>query len=190
MWEWMQTAPVWMLALTIFSLRVCDVSIGTIRTIFVVEGRIVLSVLLGIFETLVWLTAVAQVLQHATSSPLMMMAFALGFAAGNAVGILVQRRLALGNVILRIISSSSAPELDHYLRTHCQRVIAFPGTEAGRSTTLLYAVVRRRSVKDLIDEISRIDPQLFYAVEPLRESNIDTLGPMPQAASWRAALRF
>jgi uncharacterized membrane-anchored protein YitT (DUF2179 family) len=68
-------------------------------------------------------------------------------------------------------------------------VIAFSGTEQGRATTLLYAIVRRKQLRALVTEIKRIDPKLFYAVEPLRESNIDTLGPLPHPTGWRSVFK-
>ena len=96
--------PVWALAACIFLLRVADVSLGTVRTIVVVHGRIRLSVLLGFVEVLVWITAVSQVILRLRESPVLVVAYAAGFATGNAVGILLERRLALGHCVVRMIS--------------------------------------------------------------------------------------
>src|SRR5690606_11004747 len=103
--------PMWGLASAIFILRMIDVSMATLRTIAVVQGRIVVSVAIGFVEVLVWVTTVAQVIQHASNSPLLLFAFAGGFAAGNGVGILLERWLAMGAVILRIVSLHAGHEL-------------------------------------------------------------------------------
>ena len=85
--------PAWALAGTIFLLRIIDVSLGTMRTITVVNGRLRLSVALGFFEVLVWVTAVSQVILRLRDHPILVLAYAAGFAAGNAVGILLERKL-------------------------------------------------------------------------------------------------
>ena len=78
----------------IFAARIVDVSLGTIRTICVVNGRRHVALVLGFFEILVWIFAVSKVigdLQH----PVLAVAYALGFATGNFVGITIEKRLAL-----------------------------------------------------------------------------------------------
>ena len=100
----LDTLPVWALALVIFTLRVVDVSLGTCRTIAVVQGRMKVSVLLGFIEVLVWVTTVTHVIQKAADNGWLLLAYAAGFAFGNAAGIALERRLAMGSVILRIVS--------------------------------------------------------------------------------------
>ena len=75
------------------------------RTIVVVNGRVTLSVALGFVEVLIWITAVSQVILRLRESPVLILAYAGGFAAGNAVGIVLERRLALGQCVVRLISS-------------------------------------------------------------------------------------
>jgi len=68
-----------------FGIRIVNVSIGTLRTITVVQGRLKLSVVLGFFEVLIWITALSQVLVGASTNPVLILAYAGGFAGGNAV---------------------------------------------------------------------------------------------------------
>ena len=79
-------APVWVLALVVFGLRVCDVSMGTLRTLTIVQGRTALAITLGFFEVLLWILAVSQVIVQVKDEPVLAVAYAAGFACGNGVG--------------------------------------------------------------------------------------------------------
>ena len=50
----------------IFIARVVDVSMGTIRIIFVSRGIRFLAALLGFFEILIWLVAITQIMKNLT----------------------------------------------------------------------------------------------------------------------------
>lgn len=181
--------PMWGLASAIFVLRMIDVSMATLRTIAVVQGRILVSVAIGFVEVLVWVTTVAQVIQHASSSPLLLFAFAGGFAAGNGAGILLERWLAMGAVILRIVSLHAGHELAEALRDYVPRVFTFDGHDHGEQMTLVYVAVRRRDAPRLIRMALEIDPDLFYAVDNLRESNIALTAPLPSLAGSRVVFK-
>ncbi|MCA9241329.1 MAG: hypothetical protein KDA37_14060 [Planctomycetales bacterium] len=163
--------PVWLLGVVIFLLRVVDVSLATCRTITVVQGRVITSVVIGFVEVLVWVTAVTQVIQHASRNPWLLLAYSTGFAAGNAAGIVLERRLAMGAVILRIVSKNHGEVLADALRHAAPKVYEFTGNSGGEPMSLLYVAVRRREARRLIDKALAIDPDLFYAVDLLRESN-------------------
>ena len=102
------------LPLLIFLARILDVSIGTLRIIFVARGLKYFAAILGFFESLIWLLAVTQVMQNLTSWQTYI-AFALGFAAGNYVGVVLEERIAIGNLLIRVITRKEADELVHVL---------------------------------------------------------------------------
>ncbi len=187
--EFLGTLPVWLLALLIFLFRIVDVSLGTFRTIAVVQGRMVTSVLVGFIEVLVWVTTVTHVVQQAAGNSWLLLAYATGFAAGNAAGIALEQRLALGTVILRIVSSTHGHEIAERIRRHGPRVILFEGEDAEHATTLLYVAVRRRDAAKLVKAARGIDPQLFYAIDTLRESNLSYVQGMMNPTGWRSVLK-
>ncbi|MCO6046563.1 DUF5698 domain-containing protein [Aeoliella sp. ICT_H6.2] len=188
--ETMFSLPVWLVAILIFSLRIIDVSLGTCRTIAVVQGRIGLSVGLGFLEVLVWITTVANVIQHASSNAWLLLAYAAGFAAGNATGIYLERWLAMGMVILRLMSEGAGDELSDALGDKVTRVYEFDGSRNGQSVRLLYVPIQRRKAAALIAEAQRVDPHLFYAVDTLRDSNMLLPTPLPVPTGWRAAVKM
>lgn len=185
--EFLSTLPVWALALLIFSLRVVDVSLGTVRTLTVVSGRIRLSVVLGFFEVLIWVVAISQVLAVAGRHPLLLLAYAGGFATGNAVGIWIERRLAMGRRVLRIISPNCGAEIAARLRHQGQAVTTFEGEGRDGPRTLLYLLAERKLVPSIVALAKELDPELFYVVEPVSESNYH---PLPRTTGWRSPMKM
>jgi len=179
--------PIWGLALAVFLLRVCDVSLGTVRTISVVHGRVRLSVFLGFFEILVWITAVSQVIVRVREFPILMFAYAGGFAAGNAVGIAIERRLAMGWCVVLMISRDLGEKVAARLRSMGQTLTTIDGAGRDGQRTLVYATVPRRGLRRIVKEAKNVDPELFYAVQYCSETS--HIAPLVPANGWRSALK-
>jgi len=184
--EWFDTLPVWGLGLLIFCLRITDVSIGTLRTISVVQGRIRLSVVLGFFEVLIWAFAVSQVITRIQEEPVLLLAYAGGFATGNAAGIGLERALAMGSCVVRIVTARAGVEMADSIRATGQPVTTFLGQGLEGEVTLLYVVCPRRKLADLVTLARSVDPEVFYAVEPVQSSKVGTGLPLPHSTGWRA----
>ena len=138
-------------------------------TISVVQGRLVLSVVLGFFEVTVWITALSQVLVGAATNPALVLAYSLGFAGGNAVGILIERSLALGAVVVRLISTRNGMEIAASLRQLGHRATTFRGEGRDGPVVLVYTTCRRKSLAKILDTARKTDPTVFYAVEPVQQ---------------------
>ena len=82
-----------LLPFLIFFARILDVSINTIRIIFVMNGRKGISTFLGFFESLIWLLAIGQIFQN-IDNPASYIAYPLGFASGIFVGMFIEEKLA------------------------------------------------------------------------------------------------
>jgi uncharacterized protein YebE (UPF0316 family) len=179
--------PIWGVATLIFFLRIVDVSIGTVRTISVVHGRVTLAVFMGFFELLIWTAAVSQVILGLSEHPLLIVAYAGGYAVGNAVGITIERRLAIGSCVVRMLSDSKGAEVAAALRAIGQHVTSFLGEGSGGLRTLVYATCPRRDLPALLDAARHVDPTLFYAVE--RFSETSALPVVVAPTGWRAVLK-
>ena len=149
----------------IFCARVTDVSIGTIRTISIVQGRTRTAFLLGFAEVSLWLVVIATVLNSITSTPVLGLFYALGFSSGNVVGILLERRIAFGTVALRIITSGEREEIATRLRERGFAATTFPGQGMRGPVTMLYVVCRRRELLQIVDIVRSIEPTAFYTTE-------------------------
>lgn len=175
-------------ALIIFGLRIVDVSLGTIRTISLVNGRIAMAVALGFFEVLVWIAAISQVIVGVKDNPLWLVAYAAGFAAGNGVGIVLERQLAIGIQILNVFSARRGDELAEALRTMGQAVTQFHGEGRDGPVQQLYVTCPRRATPLLIERIREIEPEVFYVVESVTTSSRRLNAPL-HAGGWRAGTR-
>ena len=99
----------------IFAARIADVTIGTIRLIFISRGLKYLAPIVGFFEVIIWLMAIGQIM-HNITNPVCFVAFAGGFAMGNFVGMCIAEKLSLGVVIIRVVLIKDADELISHLR--------------------------------------------------------------------------
>jgi len=187
--DFLTTLPTWQLGLIIFFLRILDVSMGTVRTLAVVAGHIRISVVLGFLEVLIWVFAISQVIQTVAESPLVLFMYAGGFATGNAVGILVERRLAMGKRVVRLISQSRGSEIAAALRESGQPVTTFRGEGRDGERLMIYFLCERKGLPEIIAKAKDLDPELFYVIEPVSESrDIPTL-PLPRATGWRSWMK-
>lgn len=152
----------------IFFLRICDVSIATLRLISMLRGRKLLTVLLGFIEILIWIVVVGTVVRN-LGSPILVVSYAAGFAAGTYVGMTIEERLALGLAELRVVSRAAGAGLAAALREAGYGVTEVVGRGKEGPVEVLTTVVQRRSVEDLIEEIHRLDTEAFVTVdEPVR----------------------
>ncbi len=161
----LDTLPVWALALMIFFLRIVDVSMGTVRMVAVVNGMTRLAVGLGFFEILVWVMAVSQVIARIGESPILILAYAGGYATGNALGILIEGRMAFGMVVLRIFTAKAGEQIAKVLRNKGQVLTTFDGEGRDGPVTLLFVTCPRRKQNELLALARKEDPNLFFTVE-------------------------
>ena len=172
--------------LIIFVARICDVSIGTIRTISTVQGRTGIAFSLAIVEITIWVTVAGTVINQIHERPLLVVFYAFGYATGNVVGILVERKLAFGLMVLRVITREAGQSIARTLRQKGQPVTIFIGQGMRGPVAELYIACRRRDLKWIIADINTLDPEAFYVMESARDvSRIlkPTAAPM---GGWRA----
>jgi uncharacterized protein YebE (UPF0316 family) len=175
-------------ALTIFGLRICDVSLGTLRTISLVQGRTLIAMGLGFFEVLIWIFVIAEVMTAVKDNPILLVAYAAGFAAGNGVGILIDQRIAMGTEVLRIVTSRPETGIADRIRADGQPVTVFHGEGRDGPVKLLYIICRRKAARGFIAEALERDPDLFYVIEPVTGLNRELTGT-PHLADWRSPFK-
>ena len=162
----------------IFLLRICDVSVGTVRVIYTVRGRRLVSFFLGIIESGVFITAIARVFRD-LNSPWKMIAYALGFATGTALGITLEKWIASGWVMARIIGRET-DQLAERLRDENFGVTTVIGEGKNGPVTILFVVTSRRRTKHLLQIIEQLDPDAFVTLDPVTHA---MGGHVPHVAS-------
>ena len=161
------TFQIWVLPFLIFFARIVDVSVDTLRIIYLSRDRTVLAPLLGFFEVLVWLLAVSQIIQNLTS-PILYIAYASGYATGNYVGMRIERRLAFGNVILRIITKRDASNLIQYLLDNQYKITHLEAKGNDGNVSLIFMILKRKMLKGMLKIVDQYHPQAFYSIEDVR----------------------
>ncbi len=185
----MFSVEILLLGVLVFLARMVDVSLGTLRVMFLVQGRSGLAFLLGFCEVAVWVTVVTAVIQNVREKPVLGVFFALGFATGNVVGIAVERKLALGKLVLKVITRSAGERLADLLRADGYRVTTFEGRGMRGPVTELYIVCNRRQVSRILDVVRREDPEAFYITEAAREVSEPPEPDPASAGGWLAGLK-
>ena len=155
--------------LLIFAARIADVSIGTVRVIVTVQGRSVIAFFLGICELLIWITVVSTVIHKIDIQPILALFYAFGFATGNVVGISLERKLALGFIILRVITRTAGKSLAERIRAKGQPVTVFRGEGMRGPVDELYIACRRRQLQRILEDVKAEDPDGFYITEMARD---------------------
>lgn len=158
------------LPLLIFLARILDQSIGTLRMIFISKGMKTLVPILAFFECLIWLLAIGQIMQH-LDNWLCYVAYAAGFATGNYIGLKLDERISLGNVIIRIIVKHGAADLVTYLRSQKFGLTVVDAEGAMGQVKVLFSIVKRKDTSKVIEIINSFDPGSFYTIEEVREVN-------------------
>jgi uncharacterized protein YebE (UPF0316 family) len=157
------------LPLLIFLARVADVTLGTLRIIFISRGKRRLAPVLGFFEVLIWVVAIGQMVQNLGSAT-SYLGYAAGFAAGNYVGMLIEGRLAIGTLIVRAIVPAGGDEVMQRLHDAGFGVTEVDGHGTTGPVKLVYAVVKRKHLKEVTRVIHSVCPKAFLTVEDIRSA--------------------
>lgn len=153
--------------LLIFVAEVCVVTISTLRIIAIARGQTLIAPLLGFFEITIWLFAIGQTMQN-LKDPACFLAFALGFMLGNFLGLRIEKLLALGTVVVRVITHRDATDLIAALRSASYGVTCVDGEGATGAVQIVMTVVKRKQLAQVVALIESHHSQAFYAVDEVQ----------------------
>ncbi len=156
--------------LLIFISRLGDVTLATLRNIFISKGFRKIVPFIGFFEVLIWLIAMKQVMSH-VDNVLSYVAWAGGFSAGTYVGMRIEERLALGTQVIRIITNQLSPELIAALRQANHGITVVDAEGSKGPVKMIFTVVKRTSVPDVIAILEQHQPNAFFSVEDVRNAH-------------------
>jgi len=151
----------------IFLARICDVTLGTMRIVFISRGHKLLAPLVGFFEVLIWLFAFRQLMQNLTAIGYYV-TFAAGFATGTYVGLTLEDKMAVGTRIIRVITRTNASELIRALRDAGHGVTTVDAHGSEGPVSLIFSVVKRHDVENFVRMVHEYHPRAFYSIEDVR----------------------
>lgn len=155
------------LPVLIFISRLGDVTMATLRHIFISKGFRKIVPILGFFEVLIWLVAMRQVFNHLNNAACFI-AWAAGFSAGTYLGMFIEERLAIGTQIIRIITNENIMELAEVLRNNQQGITIVDGNGAKGPVKLIFMIVKRANKKQVLDIVHKHAPNAFYSIEDVK----------------------
>lgn len=150
--------------LLIMIMRICDVSLGTIRTIFIVQGKKYSSALIGFVEVLIWVFAIRFIIQH-LDNIYNLVGYAAGFGLGNLIGIALEQKIGLGFLEIKIISRFFTDQIANSLRKSKYGVTILPGEGSSGGVSVIVVIVSRKYKQKVIDLVESIDKEAFITIQ-------------------------
>jgi uncharacterized protein YebE (UPF0316 family) len=155
------------LPLLIFFFRIGDVSLGTIRVIFIAKGLKYIAPVIGFFEVIIYLVAIGQVMNNMNNISLYI-AYGAGFAAGTFIGMKVEEMISIGTVVIRVITPEDPTDLVGYLRQRSFGVTIADGEGSKGRVRIILSVIKRQDLGEVVKGIRQHLPGAFYSVEEIR----------------------
>ena len=184
MFDFLDQYP-YLLPVMIFFGRICDVTLGTLRIIFVSKGKKGIAPVIGFFEVFIWIVIISQILSRA-SDLIAYLSYAGGYATGTYVGILIENKLAYGVLLYRVYTKENGSTLVQLLNANGFGATLVRGEGSVGKVDVIETVVARQLMKKIDKLIKEFDENAFYVTEDVRTAQN---GIFPKTASifkrWR-----
>ncbi|MFC2112135.1 DUF2179 domain-containing protein [Bacteroidota bacterium] len=155
------------LPLLILLARVVDVSLDTIRVILVAKGYRKVAPIIGFFQVLIWIITITRIMANLNNWTTYI-GYAGGFAIGTYVGMRIEGKLALGYELVRVITRADPGKLIMSLQDHGYPVTSVAGRGKDGEVGILFIILKRKSIREVVDLIKQFNPKAFYTIEDMR----------------------
>jgi uncharacterized protein YebE (UPF0316 family) len=151
-------------ALIIFTLRLADQSLGTMRALLVSKNKPIYAALIGLVESAIWIVAISQVIKD-IDDPVLIGAYAAGFAAGTILGTYIERIVGVGNIVVRVFCPANSPSVAETLRENGHGVTVIDGEGKEGPVKIYLCVIPRRKLKSVLSMIEEINPNAYVTTD-------------------------
>ena len=151
-------------ALIIFSLRLADQSLGTMRSLLVAKNKPMYAAFIGLLESAIWIVAISQVIKD-INDPILIGAYAAGFAAGTILGSYIEGLLGVGNIVIRVFTSVKSPSVAEPLREKGYGVTIINGEGKDGAVKIYLCIIPRRELKLVLKMIEEISPNAYITTD-------------------------
>ncbi len=151
-------------ALIIFSLRLADQSLGTMRSLLVAKNKPMYAAFIGLLESAIWIVAISQVIKD-INDPVLIGAYAAGFAAGTILGSYIEGLLGVGNIVIRVFTSVKSPSVAEPLREKGYGVTIIDGEGKDGPVKIYLCIIPRRELKLVLKMIEEISPNAYITTD-------------------------
>ena len=157
--------------LFIFTLRVIDQSLGTMRALYVNKGKPYHAALLGFIESVIWILAISQVIKD-IADPLLVLGYAGGFAAGTILGSYIEQTIGIGNLVVRVFASIDSPSVAQPLRDVGYGVTVINGEGKDGGVRIYWCIIPRRKLKTVLKLISEVNPEAYITTDSANPTSL------------------
>ena len=161
----------WALPLAIFFGRICDVTLGTLRILFVSKGEKKIAPIIGFVEVFIWVVIIAQVLSRANDL-LSFVAYAGGYATGTYIGLCIEERIGYGFAKFRVFTLLNGHDLMKLLNENGYGSTMIHGEGSVSEIDIVETVISRQNTKAVEKIIKDFDPKAFCLVEDVRAKQL------------------
>lgn len=158
------------LPVIIFCSRMCDVTLGTLRHVFISKGFKKIVPLLGFIEVLIWIVVVAEVMKN-LNNVACYIAWAGGFATGTYLGLKIEERLALGLQVIRIITNQNCDILIAALKKENHGITVVDAQGGMGPVKMIFTIIKRQNVHSVEKMIASYNPTAFYSIEEIKNTS-------------------
>jgi uncharacterized protein YebE (UPF0316 family) len=151
-------------ALIIFSLRLADQSLGTMRALLVSKNKPIYAALIGLVESAIWIVAISQVIKD-IDDPVLIGAYAAGFAAGTILGSYIERIVGVGNIVVRVFCPANSPSVAEMLRINGHGVTVIDGEGKEGPVKIYLCVIPRRKLKSVLSMIEEVNENAYITTD-------------------------
>lgn len=153
------------LCIKIFLARILDVSIGTIRTMFMVKGRSITTSILAFLEVFIWFLVAKEALVTDVKSILIPISYSLGYATGTLCGSFISTHFIKGIIGVEVVVEKNKALLNAIRKSgYAVSVIDLKDDFEGNKRDMLYFQISSKSLKKLLSLIKRYDKRAFIVV--------------------------
>ncbi|WP_292367599.1 DUF2179 domain-containing protein [Methanoregula sp. UBA64] len=168
------------LPVLIFLAQVANVCMETLRIVFLSKGMKYLAPVIAFFEIIIWLLAIVGVLNN-LSNVSYFLAYAFGFALGTYVGLVIEEKLSIGMVIMRIITTDGTGEaIQQFLQAENYGSTILDAKGARGGVKMIISLVNRDDLPRITRHIEETNPGAFFSIEDVKYVNQGVFRPKKQ----------
>jgi uncharacterized protein YebE (UPF0316 family) len=155
--------------LLIIAARIADQTLGTLRLVYLSKGFKHIAPILGFFEVLIWITAVSQILRELNNFYYYVM-YALGFALGNYIGLLIEEKISIGKILIRVFLKEQVKEITNNLIEKGFGITILDAEGSRGPVKVVFSIISRKKIHLFLSVIKKYDEHIFYTIEDIRSS--------------------
>lgn len=153
-------------------------SMSTVRTLMVMQSRKIPAALIGFFEVGIYISVLGKVVSG-LDNPMNLFVYSAGFATGNYVGIMLENKIALGNLSAQIIlRTANNDTLVDTLRKEKFGVTVIEGQGIEGPREILNVALNRKDLQRLKKVVDSVDSNAYVTVNsisPIRGGYFGTM---------------